>query len=128
MKFLVTLNRPSLMLTFIKLHDDDLDDDESYQSLVDYVSRGLTDDESRNVFKIKITSTKKPKEVKCELFDEHINIVPEKCKHDWILVDTDADNDEVIRSLYYSKDANKYQKSFLNTELHNKVNELIMTL
>lgn len=123
MDFILVLNKRSLVLTFIELLEND--NESNFQQIVDFVTKGFTDDEERSVFKSKLIGNQKVlfKEQKLELFDVNINVMPDKSKLDYIvLLGSDL---STLNQLYFEKDHNKYQMNFLNSVLQTRTEEFL---
>lgn len=123
MDFILVLNKKSLVLTFIELLEND--NESNFQQIVDFVTKGFTDDEERSVFKSKLIGNQKVlfKEQKLELFDVNINVIPDKSKLDYIvLLGSDL---STLNQLYFEKDHNKYQMNFLNSVLQTRTEEFL---
>ena len=121
MSFLTAINKLTATLTFIQLYDDEVEDDSQAQSLVDFVTMGLTDNVDRKVYKLKLTGLAKLKPVSCDTYDDNINTFPEKSRHPWIKVV----NGEIpsLNSLNFEKDTSKYQKGYLNSMINERIVE-----
>ncbi len=121
MSFLTSINKSTATLTFIQLYDDEVEDDSQAQSLIDFVTMGLTDNVDRKVYKLKLTGLGKLKPVSCDTYDDNINTFPEKSKQPWIKVV----NGEIpsLNSLNFEKDTSKYQKGYLNSMINERIVE-----
>ena len=115
--------KSSTTLLFIQITENDTDDE--LQNLVDFVVRGLTDNEERKIYKCKISQNSKIKKASLDLYDPNIFVMPSKSKYDWVVLPIDEDknsNDNEIKKLYFEKDTSKFVKDYLNEMIHAIVN------
>ena len=134
--YIIVNIKSSTTLLFIQINENDVDD--SLQNLVDFVVRGLTDDEERKIYKCKISQNPKIKKANLDLYDPNVFVMPSKCKYDWIVINTDDKNNNKndnkndnnlnkseLSKLYFEKDTSKFVKDYLNEMIHAVVNSFI---
>ena len=121
------LARNGITLTYIELFDEEVNDEQYCQRLVDFVLKGLTDSDERSVYRTKLIGPVPKngnfKEIVCNLYDENINVVPDKSTALWIVID--KNNLHSLHKIFFQKDNEKYQKTYLNNILSERTQEFI---
>lgn len=125
MDCVIMLNKSSLVLTMIELLEGE-NNDKDYQTIVNLVSKNLTDNENRKIIRTNLINKNKKvfRQLSLDMFNHNINVVPVKSKTPWSsFVNNELEGDHI----YFSEDTKKYKKEFLNNLINDRLLEFTTT-